>query len=137
MTAVKYVPTLGPRGWVTDGKTMLDQVMSWVYASDASQSHFFDADISSMVKVVQDNASDITKACPAIQSLLERYLSKFFDDVQLEVSIVENTFKDHHLRGEVILRASMLDHTGQEVQLVEVMTNKGSLVRNVLDYDPS
>lgn len=134
--AVKYIPALGPRGWITDGKTMLDQVMSWVYAADASQSFFFD-EVASMVKVVQDNASDIQRARPAVASLLESYFARFFDDVQVSVDVVDKEFKDYHLRGELILRASMLDHTGQEVQLVEVMTNKGSLTRQVLDFDPN
>lgn len=134
--AVKFIPSLGPRGWITDGQTMLDQVMSWIYASDASQSFFFD-EVASMTKTIQDHASDIQRARPAVASLLESYFGRFFDDVQVSVDLVENEFKDYHLRGELILRASMLDHTGSEVQLVEVMTNKGSLTRQVLDFDPN
>lgn len=134
--AVRYLAVLGQKGWVTDGKVMLDMVMSWAYASDASQSYFFNGTITSIADIVQKNAGHLDQAAAALQESLSNYLSKFFDDVQLECSIVEKDLKDFHLIGEVILRASMIDYSGQELQLSEIMTNKGSVLRTVLDYDP-
>lgn len=134
--AVKFIATLGPKGWVTDGKTMLDMVMSWAYASDASQSYFFNKDITSIADIIQKHAGRIDQATVALQEALTTYLSKFFDDVQLECVVFDKEMKDFHLQGEVMLRASMIDHTGQELQLSEIMTNKGSVVRTQLDYDP-
>lgn len=134
--AVSCLFDLGPNGWVTDGRKMLDKVMGWIYASDSTQSYYFSGDILSVARVVQENAGNLEKAAAALQERLLTYLSRFFDEVQVECRIVDRELKGNHLFGEVILRATMIDYTGQTLDLVEVMTNKGSTARTVLDYDP-
>ena len=134
--AVKYLPVLGPLGWVTDGRTMLDTVTSWLYASDNSQSYFFNGDISSIAYVLEKNAGNLEKARGELEEMLTRYYSRFFDQVEVEVRTVERQFKDYHLLGELMIGASMIDHTGEILQLNEVMTNKGSASRTVLDFNP-
>lgn len=134
--AVKYLASLDNEGWITDGQTILDTVMGWAYASDFSQSRFFAGDITSIAHIVQTNAGKLEKACAELQRILGNYLSKFFDAVEIECSVVEKEFPEFHLLGEVILRASMIDHSGKELQLHEVMTNKGSIARRVIDFQP-
>ena len=134
--AITHLFDLGEGGWITDGQKMLDKVMAWAYASDYTQSYYFSGDVTSIVQIVQDNAGNLERAVGELQEKLTSYLSRFFDEVQLECYIVEKMFKGNNLLGEVILRASMIDHTGQVLELSEVMTDKGSVVRKVLDYDP-
>lgn len=133
--AVKGIATLGPKGWITDGQTMLDMVMAWAYASDASQSLFFSGKITSIAKIVH-SCKTIESAAPALQSALKEYLSCFFDYVEVQVSVTEKELKGVHLLGELILRASMNDHSGNTLQLHEVMTKSGSVARSVIDHEP-
>ena len=134
--AITKLFDLGAGGWITDGEQMLDKVMAWSYASHASQSYMFQDDITSIVKIVQDNAGNLERASSELEDKLKNYLSRFFDEVEIECSVVEKNLKGNNLLGEVILRASMRDHTGKLLELSEVMTNKGRVVRTVLDYDP-
>lgn len=132
--AVKYIADLGPDGWITDGRTMLDKVTSWLYASDFSQSYFFAEEISSIAMTIQRNAGNLEKARSQLQELLTNYYFNFFDEVSVEITIVDYQFPESHLRGELMIRASMVDHTGTSIDLNEIMTKKGSMSRTVLDY---
>lgn len=135
--AITHIPCLGPKGWITDGRTMLDQMMAWAYASNASQSLFFDGDIISIAAILQKNGGKIDSAVAELQEALNRYLGKVFDNVEITVSKVEKQFVDHYLAGEIMVSGSVVDHTGLQLELHEVMSNKGSAVRQVLDYTPS
>lgn len=132
-----YVPVLGKEGWVKDGKKKLDILMAHLYASDASQSHFFFGEVASMVKVVKENQGRLQLARESVQAMLENYFSKYYNTVGVNVYINES---NDTLRGELVLSAELIDEDGIAYQLHEVMTNKGSLTRKFLNYqenDPS
>lgn len=128
---IKYVPILGPEGWVESGEKKLDRVMAHLYASDASQTHLFRNHVSSMSKVIKDNQGRLDEAKLEIKRMLSIYLSCYFENVEVNVYIYETD--DFH-KGELVLSAVMLDETGKEHQLHEVMTKEGSLVRQFLNY---
>lgn len=131
--AVNCVPCLGPKGYVYDGKTQLDLVMGWLYASDYSQSYFFDSEISSFAKIIQKNQGRLEAARQELQTLLTSYLGRYFTDVEVLVSIYENKFVNSHLNGELMLKAVMKDRLGEELQLSEIMTKTGGLARTLVD----
>lgn len=135
--AIKYLASHGPKGWIIDGPGQLDQMMAWAYASNASQSLFFNGDVTSIAAILQTYGGRILEAAPALKEALTRYLGKVFDNVVINVDPVEKMFPNHYLAGELMLSGSVVDWTGQELQLHEVMSNKGSAVRTVLDYIPS
>lgn len=128
---MKALPFLGPEDWIVDPKKKLDTLLAHVYASDASQTSFFTGDVSSIVKVIKDNQGKLENARNEIQNLLETYLIRYFEKVEVNVYIYEND--DFH-KGELVLAAEVTDTNGQKVQLHEVMTKKGSIVRTFLDY---
>lgn len=127
----KFVPILGPEGWVESGDKKLDRIMAHLYASDASQSYLFPNQVSSMAKVIKDNQGQLEVAKVEIQRMLMNYFSCYFDNVDVSVYIYEtNSFH----KGELVLAAEMTDETGKSLQLHEVMTKAGSLARTFLNY---
>lgn len=128
---IKYVPVLGPEGWVSAGQKKLDQIMAHLYSSDASQSHLFPGLVSSMSAVVKETQGRLDEARTKIQEMLTIYFKNYFYNVEVIVYIHNTT--DFH-RGELVLAAEMEDETGQTFQLHEVMTKDGSVVRQFLDY---
>lgn len=127
----KYIPVLGPEGWVSDGKKKLDQALAHLYASDASQSYHFPGQVSSMAKVVYENQGNLDGAKDEIQKMLTKYFNVYFYNVEVIVYIYDTN--DFH-KGELVLAAVMEDDEGKTIQLHEVMTNQGSLVRQFLNY---
>lgn len=127
----KFVPVLGPEGWVSGGQKKLDQIMAHLYASDASQSYFFDGQVSSMAKVIKDNQGKLENARDQIQLMLTNYFKKYFNDVEVIVYIYDTN--DFH-RGELVLAAEIVDESGAVFQLHEVMSKEGSVVRQFLNY---
>lgn len=127
----KQVPVLGPAGWVDSPDKKLDVLMAHIYASDASQSYFFHRQVSSIAKVIKDNEGKLENARVELRQCLTEYFKKYFDNVEVEVYIYEN---NSFLKGELVLSAEVSDDGGKVIQLHEVMTNKGSLARKILDY---
>lgn len=126
-----YVPVLGPEGWVSSGQKKLDQIMAHLYASDASQSYFFQNQVSSMAKVIKEHQGRLENARNEIQQMLTRYFNNYFNNVEVIVYI--HSTSDFH-KGELVLAAEMEDDDGQVFQLHEVMSHQGSVVRQFLNY---
>lgn len=127
-----FVPVLGPEGWVSDPKKKLDSVLAQMYCSDFSQTFFFSGEVSSMAYLVKEYQGRLGEAAEATKRMLEEYLERYFQEINVHVYVVEN---DSVLRGELAMAGTCTDAaTGMVLQIHEVMTRQGNIVRKVLDY---
>ena len=127
-----FVPVLGPEGWVSDPKKKLDTILAHMYCSDFSQTFFFSDEVSSMAHVVKEYQGRLGESAEAVKRMLENYLAKYFQEINVHVYVVEN---NSILRGELALAGVCTDpETGAVLELHEVMTRQGNVVREVLDY---
>lgn len=127
-----FVPVLGPEGWVSDPKKKLDSILAQMYCSDFSQTFFFSREVSSMAHIVKEYQGRLGEAAEATKRMLEEYLGKYFQEINVLVYVVEN---NSILSGELALAGMCTDAaTGMVLQIHEVMTRQGNVVREVLDY---
>lgn len=128
---MQALPVLGPEGWVLSAQKKLDYAMAHAYASDTSQTSLFPGMVSSFSKVVKECQGDLLRARGEIEEMLETYLKRYFNKVDISVYIYETD--DVH-RGELVLTGDVVDEHGEKATIHEIMTNKGSVARTFLNY---
>lgn len=77
-------------GYIYDPGKKLDCLMSDFYEAENAQSLLFRGSIASLPYIIQQNPNDDTGVINDIRTTLTSYLSKYFDDVLVEVA-KENT----------------------------------------------
>ena len=77
------VPTLSTAGWVSDVANMAVKLMDYFITSDVSQSQLYRGEITSLRHLVQRHGSNPTYLEEHVRTQLSNYLSRYFDDVQV------------------------------------------------------
>ena len=127
----KLLPSLGPDGWIQQGYTMLENLMAHLFESNYSQNSETPDGVSSIAWEIKNAQGDIELARSNIESMLIRYLGRYFESVDCRVYVIKN---DSMFRGELGASAIVVDKDGREYQLNEVLTKKQSAFRTTLDY---
>ncbi len=84
---IPAVPSLSTDGWVTDIRKKADLVLAHYFASDYSQSNVFLSKITSLAYQVQQAGSNTFELKRLIESDLQQYLGRYFDNVQVDIRI--------------------------------------------------
>src|SRR5574343_1329283 len=80
------VPTLSGRGWLSRPREKADQILSWFFVSDYSQSEAFLGNVTSLSYLVQQYGHDKSLLTEKVGSTLDAYFKRY-----LPTSIVEVT----------------------------------------------
>ncbi len=128
----RYLPSLGPDGWIPSSQKQVDGLMAHMYCSDFSQSNLFRDGVISVAKIVKTNQGHIEEAARDFEMQLSRYLSAYFKRV--EISIRPITSDDSVLNGELGIIGEVEDEQGNAYHLQTALSNKSSVSRKVMDY---
>ena len=82
------VPTISLQGWVTDAKNKLDTLMADFFVADYNQTQLFRGQVSSLQRILQQNGWKTNGSDVQIKGTLSNYLSRYFDQASVEVSIL-------------------------------------------------
>ena len=85
----RTIPKLAPKGWLNNEDTAerLDAAMAYVFASDHSQSVTFAGKITSIQWIISEYSNNTVELQTTMQQVLEEYLKKQFDSVDISVKI--------------------------------------------------
>lgn len=126
------VPSLSTDGWVTDIRKKADLLLAHYFASDYSQSNVFLSRITSLSYQVQTFGHDPTQLRTLIQNGLETYLSRYFDSVEVNVTIEKGARGDtarYDIRFDgVVVQDGLRYSIGR---LIEIQNNK---VKRVMTF---
>lgn len=93
----KLVPTLDGENWMVHGaQDKLDRLLAHFFTTDAAQSTLYYNEIATFQSISADNAGDIGLLREEMEDYLTRYLSKYFDNIQVNVFTTDTlgTIKD-------------------------------------------
>lgn len=76
------------KGFLYSARDKLDCIISDFYESEYSQSYLFHGSISSFPYILQQHADSPEDVVNSLQSTLRTLLLKYFDDCQVEASII-------------------------------------------------
>lgn len=80
------VPHLSSKGWITDMTNKLDVLLSHFIVAEHSQSHIYFSNITSLPYLVATYGHNPDTMRDMTQSALERYLNRYFQAVEVEVT---------------------------------------------------
>lgn len=122
---VAAVPSLSTDGWVTDIRKKADLVMAHYFASDYSQSNVFLSKITSLAYQVQREGHNTFELKRLIESDLQQYLGRYFDNVQIDVRIEDEDASGTN-RYNIVFDATVAEHGIRYSlgRLIEVQNSK-------------
>ena len=130
MTSKAPVPALSDDGWVYSNDKVTDYLLCHFFESEYSQTYIYDKRISSLPYLLFRNNDNPTELCREIQSTLESYFSRYFNDVDVEVSDTTPN-KDSTLR-EISLFMQYSDIEGEVLNLGRIITTSNLTVSKII-----
>lgn len=71
------VPTLSGRGWLSRPREQADQILSWFFVSDYSQSEAFLGNVTSLSYLVQQYGHDKSLLTENVETTLDAYFKRY------------------------------------------------------------
>ncbi len=129
MALATYVPTLSEDGWENSPEKMGDILISHFFISDYSQTQIYTGQVASLPYLVQKNQSDLSGLFTDITSVLTRYLSRYLQNVVVEVN--QNS---QYTTGSFIainLFVSFMGSNGKSYTLSNIIETLNSKILNI------
>lgn len=124
------LPTLTTAGWVEDPVTLATSLLDYFLVTEASQSHFFADQLSSLPYLVQQYGAEPTLMENKVNQTLERYFSRYFTVSSIAVSALETTQDEGRYTLEIDV---LLAKEGEQYHLGRLVEIGGS---KVINYQP-
>lgn len=87
----KCIPTLSAKGFVTSIVDKAERAMAYFCISQYSQSNLYRGNVVTLAWLVQRYGSDPMEMRSQLQSSLNNYLNRLFDEAQVEVVVDDET----------------------------------------------
>lgn len=85
------LPSLSSSGWVSEISEKAARLMAYFSTSESSQSYYYLGNVSSLPEIIKQYGNDDVQLKSVLQTRLQSYLIRYFDNVEIEVTITENT----------------------------------------------
>lgn len=136
MTSKHLFPSLDTDGWVESSVKTADYLLSHFFLSDYSQTAFFKGEVASFAWILQRYQGDIEQIKEETRSVLSRYFTKQFDNVDVQIDEIENkeSINAHQLTIYLVFTdqdgvthnlARLIKYTGLKVTDVIAVINNG------------
>lgn len=84
------VPTLSSRGWVRAPAEKADYLLAYFFESDHFQTYLYGNTVVSLPYLVEQHGHDPLTFCNQLQQVMQDFLGRHFDSVQVEVTSDDN-----------------------------------------------
>lgn len=121
--------SLSEQGWVSDGKTILANVVSNYLLTDAAQSLLFSGSIISLPQTYYLHIHDPDAMASAVNSDLTRLLSYYF--AQVDVSAIAKQLSGKQYA--VALKVSVISDEGVRYDLARIMEIDSDSLRKIIE----
>lgn len=133
MALATFVPTLSEDGWENDPVKMGDILISHFFISDYSQTQVYTGQVASLPYIVQQNQSNLSGLFSDITSVLTRYLSRYFQNVIVEVN--QNTQYSVGSSIAINLFVSYVGSDGKTYTLTNLIQTLNSKILNITNLN--
>jgi nucleotide-binding universal stress UspA family protein len=125
------VPSLSASGWVIEIAEKADKLMANFFASDYSQSNIYKGSITSLAYMVREWSKDTYTLSTNMERELFNYLSRYFEEVQVDVSVSEETVSGQGTVLSIELDVIVVEN-GQRYSLGHLITTMDSQVIEII-----
>jgi hypothetical protein len=109
------LPALSEDGWVTSTAEKADYLISHFFVSEYSQTLLYPGNVASFPWIIQKNQGNMLKTADDMKETLNRYFSRYFKTVSVDVKYVEE--KENSSRVSLEIYISFTDHEDKEYTL--------------------
>lgn len=126
----KKVPTLSARGWLSEISEKADALIAYYITSEHSQSYIYPHQVTSLIYHVQQNTEEPERLERDVQLGLDRYLRRYFENVELVVAVKE--IDNEPNRVDIRIDCTITDN-GYRYDLGRQIQIDGEQVKKVFD----
>lgn len=130
MALASFVPTLSEDGWENSPEKMGDILISHFFISDYSQTQIYTGQVASLPYLIQKNQGDLPSLFTDITSVLTRYLSRYLQNVVVEVN--QNTQYSTGSFIAINLFVSYMGANGKTYTLTNIIQTLNSKILNII-----
>lgn len=125
------IPSLSESGWITSSKDILSAVMAHYVLSDAAQSIAFQDNIINLPETYFKFINDPDGMNNAIKSDLDKLLSRYFINVDVETKVKELDSKKY----AILLYVAVIDLDNIKTELANIAEISSSGLRKILSMN--
>lgn len=111
MATIRPVPTLSSKGYIYTAEEKIDHLLAYALLSNASQTSLFRGEISSLQELIQRTQGDRISLQSQADMMFNRYFSRYFDDVQTEIAVLDDPTDGRKLRLRIFISVREGDRT--------------------------
>lgn len=115
MPAKNYVPELSGDGWVKETMMVVDYLLQDAFLSDYSQTHIYPDHVFSVAWIIQQHHNNVSELTQVMRTRLATYFSRYFYNVEAEVTYVEDP--DDDSRVDLTLFLQFTDTANKQFNL--------------------
>jgi len=125
----RTVPKLAAKGWLHNEDTAerLDAIMSYAFTSDNSQSVTFAGKVTSIQWIISKYSNSLVELQSVMQKVLDEYLKKQFDTVDIDVTI-----KEDGAQLEIVV-TGIITNDGKTADLQYLLAVRNSTIQRVVN----
>lgn len=127
------VPTLSTSGWLGDPYYKAAQILSYFFASNASQSNLYIGRVRALSELIQRLGNDPLALEQEIKTALTEMLTPHFDNVELTVKITTKTV-ENSVDENIVIDALLVDK-GKTYTLGRLITVVDSKVMEIVEIN--
>lgn len=125
------LPALSEDGWVTTDGRQAEYLFSHFFLSDYSQTYIYTDQVTSFSWILATANGNVTEIQSLTQSRLERYFSRYFNNVVVEVNTEENP--DNPTEVTLVIYLTFVGKDGVQYNLSRMVFANNSLIKKVVD----
>lgn len=131
MSNIIPVPTLSPKGMITEIVAKTDTLIAHYFASDAGQSYMSRRTIGSLAPLLQQSGNDIPLLKEKIRNSLESYLGRYYETVVVNVDDDTSTNLSNRIELKVSCKVTQGGEGYDVANLLSLVNGKFEKIRKL------
>lgn len=127
----KVIAGLSEHGWINDSAKILNHLISYYILTDNGQSLLFQGNLINLPVTYYKHINDPDSMSTAIKADLDKLLSRYFVNVDVETSIKALTDSNH----AILIYAAVIDEEGTRLELARIAELNTSNLRKIIEVN--
>ena len=122
-------PSLSTEGWISDGKKILDRLLSCYLTTDTRQTYLFQNNLTSLAKTYYLYINQPEEMSSAIKTDLQKMLGYYFKIVDVRTVLKQSSVNNDYY---ILISANVTDSDGRTYELARITQINTSRLRKII-----
>ena len=126
------LPSVSTSGWITSVAEKADRCLAYFFVSDYSQSDLYPNKITSLPYILQHTAGDTQALRDEVQTSLNQYLGRYFDQVNTVATADTTDTTDQRLNLKILVAVTQ---DGVQYNLSKLVATLNSAIVEIININ--